>query len=78
MVWQALALREQLTLARQAGHPQNPEQVLTAGQLKGYSNRIQREAAKVLELPYSLVRGVLLSLLTFSAAQLLIINRSII
>lgn len=51
---QAGMLREQLTAA--ARNMQNG-QSLSSSHLKGYSNKIQREAAKAVELPYTLVRG---------------------
>lgn len=51
--FQAGMLREQLKAA--ACNMQNGQR-LSSSHLKGYSNKIQREAAKAVELPYTLVR----------------------
>ena len=53
-------LREQLTAAANGDQKHGAVQSLSSSQLKGYSNKIQRQAAKAVELPYTLVRGTIL------------------
>ncbi|KAK9836653.1 hypothetical protein WJX74_005374 [Apatococcus lobatus] len=54
--FQADMLREQLTLAANSRQKHLMGQSLSSSQLKGYSNKIQRQAAKAVELPFTLVR----------------------
>ncbi len=54
-------LKEQLTAAAAAAGSSHARQALTSEDLKGWSSRIQKQAAKAVDLPYSLVRGALTS-----------------
>ena len=54
---QAEMLREQLQEAAAAAKARSPDQALTSTDLRGYSNKVQQQAAKAVELPYTLVRG---------------------
>ena len=54
---QAVTLRKQLAQATAGAARASPSKMLTAPQLRGYSNKIQQQAGKALDLPFSMVRG---------------------
>ena len=66
---QAALLKEQLTAAAAAAGPSEPKQALTAEAFKGWSSKIQKQAAKAVELPFSLVRGMLAVVLVQMPSQ---------
>ncbi|KAK9840142.1 hypothetical protein WJX74_004084 [Apatococcus lobatus] len=54
--FQAEMLRDQLAEAAAAARARSPNAALTSADLRGYSNKVQQQAAKAVELPYTLVR----------------------
>lgn len=50
-------LKQQLLEAAAAARARSSLGLLTTADLRGYSNKVQRQAAKAVDLPYMLVRG---------------------